>query len=70
VVNVRKPRETLAPETENTVVGTRITKPMYEAVLKCLTLDSRITVSDYLRDLLRRDLEKKGFLRREAQTVE
>jgi hypothetical protein len=63
---VRKQRKVRIANSENAVVGTRITKPMYEALLKHIALNSHITVSDYLRDLLRRDLEQKGFLKIEA----
>lgn len=50
-------------EIETTVIATRVTKNMYEALLKRISLDAHITVSDYLRDLIRRDLEQKGFLK-------
>lgn len=53
-------------DAENVVVGTRVTRPMYEALVKLLALDSHVTISDYLRDVLRRDLERKGFLKTEA----
>jgi hypothetical protein len=68
VVNVGKLQEGIQ-ESENVVVGTRITKPMYAALVKLLTLDSHVTISDYLRDVLRRDLEQKGFLKTEAPAV-
>ena len=67
MVHVRKQEKESEPlEIENAVVGTRITRPMYDALIKFLTLDSHITISDYLRDLLRRDLEQKGFLKTEC----
>lgn len=69
MVYMRKHTETPRPESENAVVGTRITKSMYEALLKFMALDSHVTVSDYIRDLLRRDLEHKGFLKMEARAT-
>jgi hypothetical protein len=63
---MKKQRKTKITDNENVVVGTRITKPMYVALLKRIAFDSHVTVSDYLRDLLRRDLEQKGFLKIEA----
>jgi hypothetical protein len=56
-------------EYDNVVVGTRVTKPMFNAVLRCLQLDSHITIADYLRDVLRRDLEAKGFLKTEVRAI-
>jgi len=50
-------------EVETTVIGTRITKPMHKALLKMLSLDAHVTVADYIRDLIRRDLERKGLLK-------
>ena len=50
-------------EIESTVISTRITRPMYKALLQLLTLNTHITISDYIRDLIRRDLEQKGLLK-------
>ena len=50
-------------EIETLTVSTRITKPMYEALLRILTKNAHVTVSDYIRDLIRRDLEAKGLLK-------
>ncbi|MEM2439956.1 MAG: hypothetical protein QW493_01915 [Candidatus Bathyarchaeia archaeon] len=50
-------------EIETLTVATRITKPMYEALLRALTQNAHVTVSDYIRDLIRRDLEAKGLLK-------
>lgn len=61
-------REDQQKECDNVVVGTRVTKPMFQAVLKCLELGSHITIADYLRDVLRRDLEARGFLKIEVRT--
>jgi Arc/MetJ-type ribon-helix-helix transcriptional regulator len=52
---------------EFTVIGTRVTKAMYDAIVKLLEKDSHVTVSDYLRDILRRDLEGRGFLKNGLQ---
>ena len=50
-------------EIETIVVATRITKPMYEALLKMLlSWNAHVTLSDYIRDLIRRDLEQKGVM--------
>ncbi|MEM3824238.1 MAG: hypothetical protein QXH87_04820 [Candidatus Bathyarchaeia archaeon] len=50
-------------EVETLTVSTRITKPMYEALLRVLTQNAHVTVADYIRDLIRRDLEAKGLLK-------
>jgi hypothetical protein len=67
---MRKRKEETLLDSRNAVVGTRITKSMYEALLRLMAVDSHVTVSDYLRDVLRRDLEQKGFLKTEAPTHE
>jgi len=54
-------------EIETLTVATRITKPMYEALLKMLTQNAHVTVSDYIRDLIRRDLEQKGLLKTKTE---
>jgi hypothetical protein len=51
---------------QNSVIGTRITKSMHKALIRFLEIDSHTNTSDYLRDLLRRDLENKGFLKTEC----
>jgi hypothetical protein len=53
-------------EASNIVVGTRVTTQMYDALLNFLKLDSHLTVGEYVRGLLRRDLEQKGFLKTEC----
>jgi len=45
---------------ETLPVSTRITKPMHEAILDILQTDAHVNLADYLRDLIRKDLEKKG----------
>jgi len=54
-------------EIESLTISTRITKPMHKALLKMLSLDAHITVADYIRDLIRRDLESKGLLEIQKQ---
>jgi len=36
---------------------------MQEAIDKLLETNAHVTVADYLRDLVRRDLEKRGLLK-------
>jgi Arc/MetJ-type ribon-helix-helix transcriptional regulator len=43
-------------------ISTRVTRPMYEAMIRLLRCNAHINVSDYVRDLIREDLEKKGAL--------
>ena len=47
-------------EPQTITVATRITKPMHKAVLSLLTGDAHVNLADYLRDLIRKDLEEKG----------
>lgn len=49
-------------ETQTIPVATRITEPMQKAIRKVLLTNAHINVSDYLRDLIRKDLEKRGLL--------
>lgn len=46
---------------ETTTVATRITKPMQHAMLEILQANAHVSVSDYLRDLIRKDLENRGI---------
>jgi Arc/MetJ-type ribon-helix-helix transcriptional regulator len=48
--------------TESVTVATRITKAMYDAVQRIVQLNAHVSVSDYVRDVIRRDLERKGLL--------
>jgi len=43
-------------------VSTRITEEMQKAVDKVLLKNGHLNISDYIRDLIRRDLEKRGYL--------
>lgn len=45
---------------ETTPVSTRITKPMHKAILDLLRVNAHVNVADYIRDLIRKDLERKG----------
>jgi predicted RNA-binding protein Jag len=45
---------------ETMTVSTRITKPTQKALLGFLARDAHINVADYLRDLIRKDLERHG----------
>ena len=47
-------------DTKTIPVSTRITKSMHNAVLRLVGADSHLNVADYLRDLIRRDLENRG----------
>jgi Arc/MetJ-type ribon-helix-helix transcriptional regulator len=50
------------PEIQNIPVSTRITEPMQKAIEKILLINAHINTSDYLRDLIRKDLEKRRLL--------
>ena len=45
---------------ETTPVSTRITKPMQKAISDLLKINAHVNVADYLRDLIRKDLEVRG----------
>jgi len=47
---------------KNKTVGTRITRVMYNKILELLPANAHVSISDYLRDLIRRDLEAKGAI--------
>jgi hypothetical protein len=53
---------------ETTTVSTRITKPTHKALLDFLMRNAHINVADYLRDLIRKDLERHGVRVLEAAT--
>ena len=46
---------------ETIPVSTRITRPMRQAINGVLQIDSHINVADYIRDLIRKDLETRGI---------
>lgn len=43
------------------VISGRISPPMYEAVIKVVESGSYVNVTDYLRDIIRKDLEARGI---------
>jgi Arc/MetJ-type ribon-helix-helix transcriptional regulator len=47
---------------ETVPVASRITETMQKAMEKVLEMDGHLNASDYLRDLIRKDLEKRGLL--------
>ena len=46
---------------ETKVISGRISPSMYEAVIKVVESGSYVDVTDYLRDLIRKDLEARGL---------
>ena len=50
-------------------ISGRISPPMYKAVLEVVESGLYVDVTDYLRDLIRRDLEARG-IRLEARAEE
>jgi Arc/MetJ-type ribon-helix-helix transcriptional regulator len=49
-------------EKETVPVSTRITGSMQKAIEQVLLSDGHLNVADYMRDLIRKDLEKRGLL--------
>ena len=49
-------------EVETVPVATRITKPMLEAIQNLLLSNAHLNIADYVRDLIRKDLESRGVL--------
>lgn len=45
---------------QSKTIGTKITQAMYNKILEHLEKDTHLSVSDYLRDLIRKDIEEKG----------
>jgi Arc/MetJ-type ribon-helix-helix transcriptional regulator len=43
-------------------IGTRITKTMKTDLDKLLATDGHLNTADYVRDLIRKDLERRGLL--------
>jgi len=48
-------------EIETIPVATRITKPMFKGIQSVLEINAHINTADYIRDLIRRDLEARGI---------
>jgi Arc/MetJ-type ribon-helix-helix transcriptional regulator len=60
------------PKNESTIpISTRITNNMQRAIKRILLSDGHLNVADYMRDLIREDLEKRGLLeqKKEVQTA-
>jgi len=51
---------------ETIPVSTRITRPMRRAINEDLQVNAHINVADYLRDLIRLDLNSRGIKIEEA----
>jgi hypothetical protein len=49
-------------EKDSIPVATRITEGMKKAIQKVLLTDGHLNIADYLRDLVRKDLEHRGML--------
>ena len=49
-------------EKQTVPVATRITKPMFKGIQIILASDAHINTADYIRDLIRRDLDERGVL--------
>lgn len=47
-------------EVETVTVATRITKSMYNSIQTVLAVNAHLNIADYMRDLIRRDLENRG----------
>jgi len=48
-------------EIETVTVATRVTKRMLKAIKTILETNAYMNTADYVRDLIRRDLEKRGI---------
>lgn len=57
-------------EIETIPVATRITKPMLKGIQTVLASNAHINIADYVRDLIRRDLEDRGIKLEEIQSHE
>jgi len=42
------------------VISGRVSPPMYQAVLEIVNSGSYVDVTDYLRDMIRKDLDARG----------
>lgn len=47
---------------ETIPIGTRITEAMQKGIERVLATDGHLNTADYVRDLIRKDLEKRGLL--------
>lgn len=53
---------------ETVPVSTRITKPMRKAISDMLQINAHVNVADYIRDLIRRDMESRNIKFEEKET--
>ncbi len=53
-------------ENETIPVATRITKPMLREIQAFLAANAHINLADYIRDVIRRDLEDRSVKTEEA----
>jgi hypothetical protein len=49
-------------EKDSITVSTRVTENMGKGIEKVLLIDGHLNTADYVRDLIRKDLEKRGLL--------
>ncbi len=56
-------------KTESVTLGVRITKTMRDKILELLIVNAHVSISDYLRDIIRHDLESKGCFDNERTTT-
>jgi len=54
-------------EVETITVATRVTKPTFKRIQTILEINAHINIADYIRDLIRRDLEARGAKTEETQ---
>jgi late competence protein required for DNA uptake (superfamily II DNA/RNA helicase) len=47
----------------NKCVGTRVTESTYNAIEQVIASNGHVNIADYLRDLIRIDLEKRGLMK-------
>ncbi|MGA3290630.1 MAG: hypothetical protein ABSD42_10375 [Candidatus Bathyarchaeia archaeon] len=47
---------------ETIPIGTRITAAMQKGIEQVLATDGHLNTADYVRDLIRKDLDKRGLL--------
>ena len=47
----------------NTVISTRVTESMAKAIDEVVNNDGHVNRADYLRDLIRSDLTKRGLIK-------
>jgi hypothetical protein len=47
---------------ESIPIGTRITAAMQKGIEQVLATDGHVNTADYVRDLIRKDLDKRGLL--------